>query len=187
MNSLWQMLETKNFLWDFITNWFCSLPKVANCFYLNKLQSWLIFCLQSPALSPLQVVGDVLHVAIENLSKLTRQRSTSKFLFRSTQGQVNSLGPRHHSFFNWRFECDCRHVSLLKLPNVRLQPAKVSKTTNCKWIAIVRTLREDEPLRLLLNLLFYHFNHSEPTYKSQHKELPDVIAACNQLNVNSLN
>ena len=32
---------------------------------------------------------------------------------------------------------------------------------------IVRTLKEDQPQRLLLNLLFYHFNRSEPTYKSQ--------------------
>ena len=38
-----------------------------------------------------------------------------------------------------------------------------------------------------VELLFYHFNHSEPTYKSQRIKLPDVIAACNQLNVNSLN
>ena len=52
---------------------------------------------------------------------------------------------------------------------------------------IVRTLREDQPLRLLLNLLFYHFNHSEPTYKSQCIKLPHVIATCNQLNVNALN
>ena len=39
-----------------------------------------------------------------------------------------------------------------------------------KWIlqaTIVRTLKEDQPLRLLLNLLFYHFNRFEPTYKSQ--------------------
>ena len=54
-------------------------------------------------------------------------------------------------------------------------------------ITIVRTLREDQPLRLLLNLLFYHFNYSEPTYKSQRIKLLDVIAACNQLNVNPLN
>ena len=39
---------------------------------------------------------------------------------------------------------------------------KLSQTKN-----IVHTLREDQPLRLLLNLLFYHFNHSEPYYKSQ--------------------
>ena len=51
----------------------------------------------------------------------------------------------------------------------------------------VRTLRENQSLRLLLNLLFYHFNHYEPTYKSQRIKLPDVIAACNQLNVNALN
>ena len=52
---------------------------------------------------------------------------------------------------------------------------------------IVRALREEQPLRLLLNLLFYHFNRSEPTYKSQRIALLHVIAACNQLNVNALN
>ena len=36
---------------------------------------------------------------------------------------------------------------------------------------IVRTLREDQPVRLLLNLLFYHFNDSESTYKSQRIKL----------------
>ena len=30
-----------------------------------------------------------------------RRRSISKFLFRRTQDQVNSLGPWHHSLFNW--------------------------------------------------------------------------------------
>ena len=57
----------------------------------------------------------------------------------------------------------------------------------CSKCNIVRALREEQPLRLLLNLLFYHFNRSEPTYKSQRMKLPDVIAACNQLNVNALN
>ena len=52
--------------------------------------------------------------------------------------------------------------------------------------SIVRTLKEDQPLRLLLNLIFYHFNHSEPTYKSQPIKLLDIIAASNQLNVNAL-
>ena len=52
---------------------------------------------------------------------------------------------------------------------------------------IVRTLTDDQPLRLLLNLLFYHFNRSEPTYKSQHIKLPDIIAEWNLLNVNALN
>ena len=40
------------------------------------------------------------------------------------------------------------------------------------------TLKEDQSLRLLLNLF------SEPTYKSQSIKLLDVFAACNQLNVN---
>ena len=34
--------------------------------------------------------------------------------------------------------------------------------------SIVRTLKEDQPVRPLLNLLFDHFNRSEPTYKCQH-------------------
>ena len=54
-------------------------------------------------------------------------------------------------------------------------------------MAIVCTLRKDQPPRLLLNLLFYHFNHSEPTHKSQCIKLLDVIAAYNRLNVNPLN
>ena len=29
------------------------------------------------------------------------------------------------------------------------------------------TLKREQPLRLLSNLFFYHFNCSEPTYKSQ--------------------
>ena len=52
---------------------------------------------------------------------------------------------------------------------------------------IVRTLREYKPLRLLLNLLLYHYNRSDPTYKSQRIKLLDVIAACNQLNVKAIN
>ena len=36
-------------------------------------------------------------------------------------------------------------------------------------------------------LLFYYFNRYEPTYKSQHIKLLDIIAACNKLNVNALN
>ena len=54
------------------------------------------------------------------------------------------------------------------------------------WNNIVRTLKEEQPLRLLLNLLFYHFNRSEPTYKSQSITLLNVIASCNQLNLNAL-
>ena len=52
--------------------------------------------------------------------------------------------------------------------------------------SIVRTLKEGQPLRLPLNLLFYHFNHSEPIYKFQRIELLDAVAACNQLNVYAL-
>ena len=50
-----------------------------------------------------------------------RRRSTSKFLFRRTQGQVNLIGPWHHSLFNWMEiwmwpPPPGRRVSLLKLP-----------------------------------------------------------------------
>ena len=44
------------------------------------------------------------------------------------------------------------------------------------------TLKEDQPLRLLLNLFFHHFYSSEPTYNSQRIKILDVIASCNQLN-----
>ena len=55
-----------------------------------------------------------------------------------------------------------------------------SLTTGC-------TVKEDQPLKLLLNLFFCHFNRSEPTYKPQHIKLLDIIAACNHLNVNAPN
>ena len=46
---------------------------------------------------------------------------------------------------------------------------------------IVGRLKEDQPLRLLLNLLFYQISRSKPTYKSQRIKLPDETTACNQL------
>ena len=49
------------------------------------------------------------------------------------------------------------------------------------------TLKEDQSLRLLVNFLFYRFNRSEPTYKSQRIKLLYVIATRNQLNVDALN
>ena len=58
-------------------------------------------------------------------------------------------------------------------------------TSYLRWTHfIARTLR-DQPLRLLL-IFFFHFNRSEPTYKSQCIKLLGVIAACNELNVNAL-
>ena len=75
-----------------------------------------------------------------------------------------------------------RAKAVIFLELQQANPEDVQLLTN-----IVRTLREDQPLRLLLNLLFYHFNRSEPTNKSQRIKLLDVIAACNQLNVNALN
>ena len=69
---------------------------------------------------------------------------------------------------------------------VKIRPL-IERRIRIGRLAIVRTLKEDQPLRLLLNLLFYHFNCSEPTYKSQRINLLDVIAVCNQLNVNALN
>ena len=52
-----------------------------------------------------------------------RRRSTSKFLFRRTRGQVNSVGPWHQSLLNWMeiwvWPPPLGHrVSLLKVPNV---------------------------------------------------------------------
>ena len=52
---------------------------------------------------------------------------------------------------------------------------------------IVRTLKEDQLLRLLLNMIFYHLNCFEPTYNSQCIKLLNVVAACNPSNANALN
>ena len=45
------------------------------------------------------------------------------------------------------------------------------------------TLKEEQPLRLLLNFFFCHFNRSEPSYKSQPIK---HLAMYNQLNVNDV-
>ena len=54
-------------------------------------------------------------------------------------------------------------------------PGVSTITLDIFYMFIVRALREDQPLRLLLNSLFYHFNRSEPTYKSQRIKLLDVV------------
>ena len=51
---------------------------------------------------------------------------------------------------------------------------------SCEPTFIGCTLKEDQPLRLLLNLFFYLFKSFKPTYKSQCIKLLDVIATCNQ-------
>ena len=45
---------------------------------------------------------------------------------------------------------------------------------------------EEQPLTLLFNLLFYHFNRSEPTYKSQRMKSFGIIATRNESNVNAV-
>ena len=72
------------------------------------------------------------------------------------------------------------------LPTLLPSPKKKLERAHRVETFIVPTQKEDHFLRLLLNLLFYHLNRSEPTYKSHHIKLLDVIAACNQLNVNTL-
>ena len=70
--------------------------------------------------------------------------------------------------------CYC-YVFLTAEVNVHISSSKYSD----KKMSIGCTLKEDQPRRLLFNLLFYPFNHSEPTYKSQRINLRDVITACN--------
>ena len=60
----------------------------------------------------------------------------------------------------------------------------LTKTPALSVVAIGCTLKEKQPVRLLLNLFFYHFDRSEPTYKSHCLKSLDIIATCNQLNVN---
>ena len=60
-------------------------------------------------------------------------------------------------------------MSVLGLSNLLISPKYLvfAFFVNLKVVIVhVRTLKEDQPLRLQLNLLFYHFNRSEPTYKS---------------------
>ena len=81
-----------------------------------------------------------------------------------------------------------KFVHLFKVTVLNLHVIMMKPETNLIILeTIVRILKEGKPLRLLLNLLFYHFNRSKPTYKSQRIKLLDVIAACNQLNVSALN
>ena len=53
-------------------------------------------------------------------------------------------------------------------------------------LSIGCTLKEEQPLRLPLNLIFYCFNRSEPTYKSQSIKLLKIFATCNQLNISTV-
>ena len=78
---------------------------------------------------------------------------------------------------------------LLQSPDFRLKVLKCAGSYLRVFyhVYIVSTLTEEQPLRLLLNLLLYHFNRSEPTYKSQRIVLLHVSATCSQLNVNALN
>ena len=78
-----------------------------------------------------------------------------------------------------------RHLIQENIRNTQFRFVFLNFPFVCQNISIVRTLKEDQLLRLLLNLLFYHFNLSEPTYKSQCIKLLDVIASCNQSNVNA--
>ena len=99
----------------------------------SKLALW------KPGLSQLQLQQDQFWVKTKRLAwRMTaqpynrelkqtdaaaeRRRSTRKFLFRRTQGQVNSVGPWLHSLLNWMEIWMWppplgRRVSLLELPN----------------------------------------------------------------------
>ena len=58
----------------------------------NRLE----YCIIKPCL-----LWPIHFITIGSLSKLTRWRPTCKFLFRRTQGQVNSVGPWHPSLRIW--------------------------------------------------------------------------------------
>ena len=53
---------------------------------------------------------------------------------------------------------------------------------------IVRALKEDQPLRLLLNLLFYHFNRSEPTSHKAPRcncRVQSIKCECSELDIDN--
>ena len=111
----------------------CSMSCAGNATSSEKLQKYWklwIFCqfIYRSANFPVALCSQVAifsrggKAIIGSLSKLTG-RSTNKFLFRRTQRQVNSLGPWHHSLFNWMEIWMWppplgRRVSLLKVPNI---------------------------------------------------------------------
>ena len=60
------------------------------------------------------------------------------------------------------FKIQCNMIiSVLSLSFMRQREKSLLAAIGC-------TLKEGQALRLLLNLIFYHFNHPEPTYKSKH-------------------
>ena len=71
---------------------------------------------------------------------------------------------RTHISFTEKLFARFRDLDKLKV----LKNFDVNLTIGC-------TLKEDQPLRLPLNLFFYRFNRSESTYKSQRIKLLDII------------
>ena len=74
----------------------------------------------------------------------------------------------------------------------KFQKKYVKKTRRIAEVSIVRILKVDQALRLLLNLPFYYFNRSKPTYKSQTMNLLDnncrmqsVKCQCSKLDTNN--
>ena len=79
---------------------------------------------------------------------------------------INDPVPVRKDIFVWE---NFRVTSFIKILSL------LTSGQEKKCLYIVFTLREYQPLRVLLSLLFCHFNRSEPTYKSQRIKLLDVI------------
>ena len=143
-----------------------SFPSIQNCLML-------MFATSSQTSHSYFPLFDVDHLEIANCSNLT-----IVFYPLGNFGQVLCIRSCHEDLILTRKNHNCAEIAFIQGDSAG--SSKLIEQT-------LHTLREDQPLRLLLNLLFYHFNRSEPNYKSQRIKLLDVIAPCNQLNVNALN
>ena len=96
-----------------------------------------------------------------------------------------SYRPSNNDVINWQTSLKI-HMQFYSTSSMAFRSKTWYSGSFILMMTIVCTLRENQPLRLLLNSLFYHFKRSQPNYKSQRIKLLDVLAACNRLNVNAL-
>ena len=121
--KLWKFLKYSSWSCVWILPAYLSLPLSAHtkkrfyctCSCRKLFPKWVDLCLLVCVIRKLKQTD----------AAAERRQSTSKFLFRKTQGQVNSVGPGHHSLLNWMEIWMWppplgRRVSLLKLPNAML-------------------------------------------------------------------
>ena len=108
---------------------------------------------------------------------------------RSGQKSLTFFGPRLYNTLPSQIKL-LRSVNTFKHDLKRLFFHKLRKENDNICICYYRLYMYSErrsASETAIEFVFHHFNHSEPTYKSERMQLLNVIAASNQLNVNALN